>query len=166
MEPLSADDLAAVSAQLRRPSRGAIGVGHRCPCGQPAVVVTRPRLADGTPFPTTYYATCPRLNAAMSRLEAAGFMREAQDLLARDAEVAQAYGAAHRRYLADRAALGEDVPEIAGVSAGGMPERVKCLHALAAQSLASGPGVNPIGDRALEAAGPWWDGGPCVRDEP
>ena len=42
-----------------------------------------------------------------------------------------------------------DVPEISGVSAGGMPTRVKCLHALVGHSLAAGPGVNPIGDRAL-----------------
>jgi uncharacterized protein len=166
MEPLSDDDLRTVSAQLNRPSRGAIGVGHRCPCGLPAVVVTRPRLADGTPFPTTYYATCPRLNAAMSRLEAGGFMRQAQDLLAQDEAAAAAYRQAHQRYLADRSALGEEVPEISGVSAGGMPDRVKCLHALAAQSLASGPGVNPIGDLALAAAGPWWDGGPCVAAGP
>ena len=44
------------------------------------------------------------------------------------------------------------LPEIAGYSAGGMPDRVKCLHALAAHSLAAGPGVNPIGDLALERA--------------
>ena len=30
-----------------------------------------------------------------------------------------------------------------------MPERVKCLHVLIAQSLAKGPGVNPFGDEAL-----------------
>jgi hypothetical protein avisC_03628 len=43
-----------------------------------------------------------------------------------------------------------DVPEIHGVSAGGMPTRVKCLHALVGHALAAGRGVNPIGDRALD----------------
>ena len=43
------------------------------------------------------------------------------------------------------------VEELANFSAGGMPERVKCLHALVAHSLAKGPGVNPMGDAALEA---------------
>ena len=55
---------------------------------------------------------------------------------------------AHESYLADREAV-EFVEEIAGISAGGMPDRVKCLHALVAHSLAVGPGVNPIGDLAL-----------------
>jgi hypothetical protein len=63
--------------------------------------------------------------------------------------VAAAYRAAHDQYLADRAQFG-DVAEIAGVSAGGMPTRVKCLHAVAGHALAAGPGVNPIGDLALE----------------
>ena len=162
MEPLTPGDAAAVSAQLGRPSRGAIGVGQRCACGLPCVVVTRPRLADGTPFPTTYYLTCRSLNAALSTLESQGFMGHAQEWLASDPQVAQAYARAHERYLAARAELGE-VPEIEGVSAGGMPERVKCLHALAAQSLACGPGVNPVGDAALAAVGTWWSGGPCAE---
>ncbi|MBX3087728.1 MAG: DUF501 domain-containing protein, partial [Cryobacterium sp.] len=46
----------------------------------------------------------------------------------------------------------EVVEELDGISAGGMPSRVKCLHALVAHVLAAGPGVNPIGDLALEAA--------------
>ena len=42
------------------------------------------------------------------------------------------------------------MPEIDQVSAGGMPTRVKCLHALVGHALVAGPGVNPVGDRALE----------------
>jgi hypothetical protein len=63
-------------------------------------------------------------------------------------EVAANYEAAHQAYLADRESL-EVVDELAGISAGGMPTRVKCLHALAGHSLAAGAGVNPIGDLAL-----------------
>ena len=87
-------------------------------------------LPDGTPFPTTYYATCPRLTAAISTLETQGVMRDMQARLADDEDLAAAYARAHTAYLVDRAALGSggDVPEIAGVSAGGMPDRVKCLH--------------------------------------
>jgi hypothetical protein len=112
-----------------------------------------------------YYLTCSRLSAALSTLEAEGFMREQADALLTDDVAAQAYRQAHQRYLAERAQLG-DVPEIAGVSAGGMPDRVKCLHALAAQSLASGPGVNPVGDAALAAVGRWWIAGPCSPEVP
>lgn len=165
MQEWTPRDREAVAQQLQRPPRGVVGVAHRCPCGLPAVVATSPRLPDGTPFPTMYYLTCSRLNAALSTLEAAGFMREQADGLRADGAKAQAYRQAHQRYLAERAELG-DVPEIAGVSAGGMPDRVKCLHALAAQSLASGPGVNPVGDAALAAVGQWWLAGPCSQEVP
>lgn len=139
--------------QLGRPVRGVLGVAARCACGNPTVVATAPRLPDGTPFPTFYYLTHPGATAAMSALEAVGVMQELNDLLAADADVAAAYRAAHEAYLADRDRHGQ-VPEIEGISAGGMPTRVKCLHALAAHSLSAGPGVNPIGDEAL-ARGDW-----------
>ena len=163
--PLTPEDREAVQAQLGRPPRGARAVAHRCPCGLPDVVETSPRLADGTPFPTLYYLTCPRATGAVSRLESAGLMREMSARLAADPELAAAYQAAHERYLARRTAI-EDVPELAGVSAGGMPTRVKCLHVHVAQSLAEGPGVNPFGDEALALIGPWWTDGPCVPQAP
>lgn len=158
---LSAADAEVVERQLGRPARGAAGVAHRCPCGHPDVVATAPRLPDGTPFPTTYYLTCPRAASEIGTLEASGLMREMQQRLTEDADLAAAYRAAHERYLTARASLGE-VPEIAGVSAGGMPDRVKCLHVLAGQALAQGPGANSLGDEVLEALGPWWRRGPCV----
>ncbi len=136
-------------------------MGHRCPCGLPDVVVTEPRLPDGTPFPTTYYLTCPRAASLIGTLEGSGVMREMEARLADDAALAAAYAAAHEAYLAARAELGE-VPEIERVSAGGMPDRVKCLHALAAQALAAGPGVNPLGDEVVGRLGAWWAEGPCV----
>jgi uncharacterized protein len=160
-EPVAAADLAAVEGQLGRPPRGTRAVGHRCPCGLPDVVVTEPRLPDGTPFPTTYYLTCPRAASLIGTLEGSGVMREMEARLADDADLATAYAAAHGAYLAARAELG-DVPEIDRVSAGGMPDRVKCLHALAAQALAAGSGVNPLGDEVVERLGAWWAEGPCV----
>jgi hypothetical protein len=125
------------------------------------VVQTSPRLADGTPFPTLYYLTCPRATGAVSTLESAGLMREMNARLAEDPELAQEYQRAHERYLAEREQLGH-VPEIAGVSAGGMPTRVKCLHVHVGQALADGPGVNPFGDETIERISPWWTDGPCV----
>jgi hypothetical protein len=88
------------------------------------------------------------MTAAVSTLEAEGRMRQMQERLTVDAEVRKSYRDAHQRYLADRAELG-DVAEITGISAGGMPDRVKCLHVLVGHALASGPGVNPFGDEAL-----------------
>ena len=147
-EPTEADVL-TVSRQLGRPARDVVGIAARCVCGAPTVVSTQPRLADGTPFPTFYYLTHPAATSAVSTLEADGQMPGLAELLA--GETADAYRVAHEQYLADRASIGE-VPEISGISAGGMPDRVKCLHALVGHSLAAGPGVNPIGDIALERA--------------
>ena len=158
-------DLAAVEAQLGRPPRSIHAVGHRCPCGHPDVVTTQPRLGDGTPFPTTFYLTCPRASSLIGTLEASGLMSEMTERLAADADLADAYQRAHETYLAARAEIETQtgtVPEIAGVSAGGMPDRVKCLHVLAGQALAQGPGVNPLGDEVVEALGEWWVSGPCV----
>lgn len=163
-QPATDADLAVVAAQLGRPPRGTRAVAHRCPCGLPDVVETSPRLADGTPFPTLYYLTCPRAVAACSRLESAGVMTEMAERLATDPQLAERYRAAHEDYLARRDAI-DPVPEIHGVSAGGMPGRVKCLHVHLGHALAAGPGVNPFGDEVLRLVEPWWDHGPCVTCE-
>jgi hypothetical protein len=145
----TAADIEIVSAQLGRPARDVIGIPARCACGAPTVVATKPRLDDGTPFPTLYYLSHPAATAAVSTLEAEGEMPLLAALL--EGDVAAAYARAHESYLADREGI-EYVEELHGVSAGGMPTRVKCLHALVAHSLSAGPGVNPIGDLALERA--------------
>ena len=139
-------DLEAVARQLGREPRGVLEIAYRCPNGEPAVVMTAPKLPDGTPFPTLYYLTHPALTAAASRLETTGMMREMSDRLHTDAEVAAAYRRAHESYLAERDAI---EPLGTTFSGGGMPGRVKCLHVLIAHSLAKGPGLNPFGDEAL-----------------
>jgi uncharacterized protein len=158
---LSAADRAVVAAQLGRPPRAIREVAHRCPCGNPDVIETSPRLPDGTPFPTLYYLTCPRAAAAIGTLEASGLMREMTERLQADTELAGRYRAAHDSYLARREEIGH-VEEIDGISAGGMPNRVKCLHVLVGHALAAGPGVNPLGDEALALLPEWWAADPCV----
>jgi hypothetical protein len=151
-DPPTASDIAAVSEQLGREARGVVGIAARATDGSPAVVATSPRLPDGSPFPTFYYLCHPDAVAAASRLEAAGVMNELNELLAADDELREQYGRAHEQYIQDRDSVGE-VSELVGVSAGGMPTRVKCLHALIGHTLAVGPGVNPIGDIALKWSG-------------
>ena len=146
---ISADDLAEVTRQLGRPARDILEIAARCVCGRPLVVKTNPRLADGTPFPTLYYLTQPAVTAAVSTLEATGLMARLQEQLGEDEDLQAAYTSAHNGYLEEREAILE-VEEIKDFSAGGMPERVKCLHALVGHALAKGPGVNPIGDIALK----------------
>ncbi|GII77868.1 hypothetical protein Sru01_28500 [Sphaerisporangium rufum] len=158
-------DAAAVEGQLGRPPRGLRAVAHRCPCGLPDVVETAPRLPDGSPFPTLYYLTCPRAASAIGTLESSGLMKRMQARLAEDTELAEAYARAHADYVArrDRAAAEAGVAPLPPdmQSAGGMPGRVKCLHALVGHELAV-PGANPFGREALDALPKWWQDGPCV----
>ncbi len=158
-EPTDAD-VEAFKQQLGRPPRGLRAIAHRCPCGQPDVVETAPRLPDGTPFPTTYYLTCPRAASAIGTLEANGVMKEMTERLQTDPELAAAYRAAHEDYIRRR----DEIEVLEGFpSAGGMPDRVKCLHVLVGHSLAAGPGVNPLGDEAIAMLPEWWRKGPCVQ---
>lgn len=160
------EDLDTLSRQLGRPVRDVVEIGARCVCGNPLVATTAPRLSNGIPFPTTFYLTHPVITAAVSRLEGAGVMTEMSERLLTDTSLASSYQRAHENYLASRIAVGQrtgigPVPEIDGVSAGGMPTRVKCLHVLVGHSLAAGPGINPLGDEALAGIAQWWGSAQC-----
>lgn len=162
-------DIRVLSAQLGRPARDVVEVPARCSCGNPLVAATAPRLSNGTPFPTVFYLAHPTVTAAASRLEAAGLMYEMTDELGIDEELAGRYAAAHENYLAERERIRriaglDPVPEIAGISAGGMPTRVKCLHAVIGHTLSVGRGINPMGDRGLDAIARWWSPEVCACD--
>ena len=88
-------DIAVVTEQLGRTPRGVLEVSYRTPDGQPAVIKTAPKLADGTPFPTLYYLTDPRLTAEASRLEVAHVMKWMEARLGEDEELAADYQRAH-----------------------------------------------------------------------
>lgn len=161
IQPMTDADRELFIRELGRPPRGVIGVAYHCDHKVPAVVQTAPRLEDGTPFPTMYYLCCSVLNSAVSRMESEGVMATMTARLAEDADLAAAYQRAHDSYLAERNALGD--LGIA-VTAGGMPDRVKCLHVLVAHSLAVGRGVNPLGDEAVDALADYFRGEPpCAR---
>ena len=152
------DDRVTVAIQLGREPRGGVDVIARCPFGLPLVIQTSPRLDEGTPFPTLYYLTCPVAVRAIGRLEAAGAMREMEARLEDDEQLRAAYARAHERYIAQRDAI-EKLDEPA--RAGGMPSRVKCLHALYAHERADG---NPIGAIVRDRIEPIDCPGPCVED--
>lgn len=162
-------DLTVLGRQLGRPVRDAVEIPARCVCGNPLVVATAPRLSNGTPFPTVFYLTHPAVTSAVSRLEAQGTMSGMSDRVKQDPELAERYRRAHENYLAERRRIGEragtgEVPEIEGISAGGMPTRVKCLHVLVGHSLAVGPGTNPLGDETLELIAETWTPAECACD--
>ena len=131
------------------------------------MVTTEPRLPNGTPFPTTYYLTCPRVDSRIGTLEASGLMKEMQDRLGDGPRAGGGLRAGRTRPTSPtgpRSESGElDVPEIEGISAGGMPARVKCLHVLAAHALAAGPGSTRSATRCWTLLGDWWASGPCVE---
>jgi hypothetical protein len=90
-------------------------------------------------------------------------MAEMNERLSTDLTLQGEYFAAHVDYMAARQSLGMEVPEVDGISAGGMPERVKCLHSLIAHSLSVGEGVNVLGDEALAKLPTWWSEQPCAQ---
>ena len=160
-------DIRVLSAQLGRPVRDVIEIPARCVCGNPLVAATAPRLSNGSPFPTVFYLAHPAITAAASRLEAGGLMYEMTDALAADTELANRYTLAHENYLAERERIRlisgtDEVPEIENISAGGMPTRVKCLHAVIGHTLAVGRGINPMGDWGLDKIADWWTPQVCA----
>ena len=157
-------DIRVLSAQLGRTVRDVIEIPARCVCGNPLVAATAPRLSNGSPFPTVAH---PAITAAASRLEAGGLMYEMTDALADDTELASRYTLAHENYLAERERIRlisgtDEVPEIENISAGGMPTRVKCLHAVIGHTLAVGRGINPMGDWGLDEITDWWTPQVCA----
>jgi hypothetical protein len=157
------DDRTLVERQLGRAPRAFRRVACRCPFAAPAVTEQAPYTADGTPFPTTYYLTCPALVAAVARLEAAGGVERWTERAATDPELADSLAAAseHQRRLRRELAAGQTGIEggtsldlgIGGADRGGS---LKCLHAHVAFALAQ-PGYL-LGERILaEIDGPWPD---------
>ena len=142
------DDRRVVSWQLGRPAKPFRGVAARCAHGFPAVTEQEPLDADGRPFPTTYYLTCPWLVAGISRVEAGGGVARWSRAAADDPEL--------RASLEDADAEQRRLrPELdAGIAGTRHPGALKCLHAHAAFALAR-PGYD-LGERMLAEAGERW----------
>jgi hypothetical protein len=159
--PMDAAEARLAAQMIGRPLRGRSAAAVRCVWGLPAVLRVDPELDDGTPFPTVFWLSCPVARRAVGGLEASGVMRELTDRLAEDADLADDYRAAHDRYVEFRDGLGAAVP--GDPSAGGMPGRVKCLHALYGHQLATRD--NPIGAWVGEQIEPLPCPGPCVQGD-
>ena len=144
-----------VAAQIERDPRGETATAVRCEHGLPMVVRTSPTLESGEPFPTLYWLTCPLAVRAIGKLESAGTMRDLNEKLNAEPALKAAYAGAHERYRKDRDGGLDGRDE----SAGGMPGRVKCLHALYAHELAD---ANPIGEIVRERIEPLGCPGSCI----
>ena len=147
-------DEEVVARQLGRTPRAFRRVAVRCPFGRPAVTEQAPFGADGSPFPTQYYVTCPSLVAAISRLEAAGGVERWTRAVADDEALA--------RSLEEAQALQRRLrPEIdAGIGGSTRSGSLKCLHAHAAFALAQ-PGYE-LGERILAELPSLWPDACCT----
>lgn len=152
-------DAALAAQMIGRPLRGRSAVAVRCGWGLPAVMQVQPRLDDGTPFPTTFWLACPLASSLVGRLEAEGAMVALNERLAEDEQLAAAHAASHERYLSHRESLDAPLPRPA--SAGGMPNRVKCLHALYGHHLATRD--NAVGAWVGEQVEPMACPRPCAQ---
>jgi hypothetical protein len=142
------DDRAVVAWQIGRPPRAFRRVACRCAHGYPAVTEQAAATEGGSPFPTTYWLTCPWLVAAVSRVEASGGVERWSRAAQEDPALARSLGEADAEQRRLR-------PEIdAGIGGGRNPTKLKCLHAHAAFALAR-PGYE-LGDAILAEAGERW----------
>lgn len=138
------DDQAVMAAQIGRPLRSASETVVRCHLGLPVVLRVPPILDDGTPFPTTYWLSCPLAQRRIGRLEAVGGVRAMEERADADPEFGRRLEAAHARYRAERDALGAGLAgrlPTGGVA--GARRGVKCLHAHYADHAAGHD--NPVG---------------------
>jgi hypothetical protein len=143
----SRTDREIVARQLGREPRP-FRVAARCPFGAPSVIENErdPRM------PTSFWITCPALDAAIARVESRGGVREAQEEVGGE-EVARLHEE-HRSRFGTR---------VAGVREGGY---VKCLHAFTALHL-SGALPNPVAGWTLERLqSPYPEGSCCSLPEP
>lgn len=147
-------DTEIIARQLGRPPRAFRRVAVRCPFGKPAVAEQEPFDADGRPFPTQYYVTCPFLVAAISRLEAAGGVDRWTRAAADDEELAVSLAAAQAEQRRLRPELDAG---IGGATRGGS---LKCLHAHGAFALAR-PGYE-LGNRILAELPSLWPDSCCT----
>lgn len=148
------DDRSVVALQIGREPRSVVDVVARCHLGLPVVTKVPPHLDDGTPFPTTYWLTCPLANRRIGRIEAAGGVKDAESRIAADPDFAAEHAAAMARYEADRDALidGRAAGHRPSGGVGGSRRGVKCLHAHYADHAAGNH--NPVGAETAERIEP------------
>ena len=139
--------------QLGRPPRAFRRVAVRCPFGRPAVTEQAPFAADGSPFPTEFWLTCPHLVAQISRLEAAGGVERWTRATESDPQLARSLA----RAQAEQRELRPELPS--GIGGAAREGSLKCLHAHAAFALAR-PGYE-LGDLILADAAPMWPARGC-----
>jgi exopolyphosphatase/guanosine-5'-triphosphate,3'-diphosphate pyrophosphatase len=138
---LRGSDLPIVREQLGRDPTTPFTVVARCPGEDPLVIRDDPVDAEGHPFPTLFWLTCPTAVKAVSRLEADGWIKRFNHRAQTDPSFADALAAAHQEYARERSRGFPQALTWGGV--GGAKRGLKCLHAHYANHLAGG--ADPVG---------------------
>jgi hypothetical protein len=156
-------DRQTMEAQIGRPLRADSGVAATCPLGLPVVAEVPPILDDGTPFPTTYWLTCPLASIRIGRLESIGGVRRIERWIAADPDRTRTLDAAHDRYRRERdGKLSPDADPRPSGGVAGARTGVKCLHAHYADHAAGNE--NPVGAMVAPWVEPLDCTVPCVLD--
>jgi exopolyphosphatase/guanosine-5'-triphosphate,3'-diphosphate pyrophosphatase len=156
---LRGSDLRAVREQLGREPTVPFTVVASCRTAHPLVIRNGTRDADGAPFPTTFWLTCPEATRAVARIESRGAIRGLNELIQTDAGFADAAAAAHAEAAAVREADEPGAGDWGGV--GGTRTGIKCLHAHYANHLAGGD--DPAGRWVAERVEPVHPDAPAGR---
>lgn len=144
---ITAIDRSVVTAQIGREPRALEAIAARCVHGYPAVTKQSQTDAEGRPFPTAYYLTCPHLVRQIDRIESNGGIRKFEALLEHDEQLrSNAIDAAARHAAIDNRGC--------PIAQATNPLHVKCLHAHAAFAL--GAGEHTLGSEVLREASPRW----------
>jgi exopolyphosphatase/guanosine-5'-triphosphate,3'-diphosphate pyrophosphatase len=145
---LRGSDLSTVRDQLGREPTTPFTVVARCAVrdGHPLVIRNEPVDAEGRPFPTRFWLTCPIAAKAVSRVESLGAIARLNARIERDEAFASAVARAHEEYALERDG------EPGGPGVGGTRVGVKCLHAHYANRLAGGD--DPVGAWTAEQVEP------------
>ena len=153
-----------VEVQLDRSLRSDVEVVSSCHFNLPAVIKVPSNLDDGTPFPTSYWLTCPMYNKKVGSLESQGLIKELDKQLNENEDLKKLWSGRQRSYEEERNKAKkkneEEIIPTGGV--GGTNESIKCLHAHLADELATGK--NHIGKIVIESVGGFNCDEPCIDE--
>tara|TARA_Y100000590_G_scaffold280624_1_gene315284 strand:+ start:254 stop:775 length:522 start_codon:yes stop_codon:yes gene_type:complete len=154
-----------VEVQLSRSLRSNVEVVSSCHFNLPAVIKVPSNLDDGTPFPTSYWLTCPMYNKKVGSLESQGLIKELDNQLNKNEDLKKLWSDRQRSYEEernkDKKKNEEEIIPTGGV--GGASESIKCLHAHLADELATSK--NYIGKIVLESVGGFNCEEPCINKD-
>ena len=141
-----------VEIQLGRKLRSEVTVTTSCHFNLPVVIKVPPNLDDGTPFPTTYWLSCPMYTKKIGSLESKGLIKELDSQIQSDKNLYKQWIGRQESYEAERNDEVDEnskIPPYGGV--GGARESIKCLHSHFADQLATGK--NMVGNIVEELVG-------------